>query len=95
MEIHSFASRLVAALMFVCLSSVPVCAGDWHEEFNELCGQVQTADSLGKEELGSLIERADKLLTVIEASDEPRKKVYIFRLKKCRAMFEFSVQLKQ
>lgn len=88
-------SQWIITLLIVFLFAPPVISGDWHDEFEELCSKVQTAESLTLEEINSLIERVDTLLPKIEASDDPKKKVYIFRLKKCRAFFEYIIELKK
>jgi hypothetical protein len=87
--------RAIVGLLFVCLLGVPGAAGDWHAEFDELCSKVEVLDDMGIEEIEALVQRADKLLPLIEASDDTKKKVYIFRLKKCRAMFDYTMRLKQ
>jgi len=55
---------------------------------------VEKADSLSMEELGLLIKRSDALLKILETINEPSRKVYIFRLKKCKAFFEYLIELK-
>jgi len=70
-------------------------ARDWHEEFEYICSKVETGDTLNREELKTLIERAGSLLKTIETIDEPSKKVYIFRLKKCKEFFEYLIELKK
>jgi hypothetical protein len=69
-------------------------AKDWHEEFEYICSKVEMGDSLSIEDLKSLIERADALLKTLENVNEPSKKIYIFRLKKCKAFFEYLIELK-
>lgn len=85
--------KIAFTFLLLLLMTIYAFAGDWHEEFNEICSKVDVADTLSVEELQTLIERSDKLLEQIKASDDSRKKVYIFRLKKCRSMFEYSIQL--
>lgn len=70
-------------------------AQDWHEEFDSICSKVETGDTLSVEEIRSLIERSEVLLKKIETIDDPSKKVYIFRLKKCKEFFEYLVELKK
>lgn len=93
LRIRGLTACLVTIIPIFLFSPDPVAAGDWHEEFDEICVQAQTADSLSEEELLSLVERADKLLPVIKASDDPRKKVYLFRLKKCRNLFVYMLEV--
>ncbi|MDP3297565.1 MAG: hypothetical protein Q8N09_08250 [Thermodesulfovibrionia bacterium] len=65
---------------------------DWRVEFNDICSKTNTAMSLTKEELTSLIERCDKLKATIETLDETPKKVYLKRLQMCRDMFVFVIE---
>lgn len=81
-------------ILILSFYSTAVTAG-WHEEFEEICSKVQMGDSLSREELRVLVERADKLVPLIKESTDPKKKVYIFRLKKCRSFFDFTLQMKQ
>jgi hypothetical protein len=41
------------------------------------------------------LDRCDKLMPVIESSDDRKKKVYLFRLKKARDMFEATQKLEE
>ncbi len=84
---------LIFGLTFII--NDPPYAKDWHEEFEHICSKVQTDDALSIEELKSLIERSEALLKIIENLDEPSKKMYIFRLKKCKAFFEYLIELKK
>jgi hypothetical protein len=86
---------LVAAFLFVSALSSSGAANDWLGEFNDICSQVDVVDSLSREEIQSLIDRCDKLMPVIESSDDRKKKVYLFRLKKARDMFEAAPQLEE
>jgi hypothetical protein len=83
----------------VCFFAATVFASEWQTEFqaefDDLCGQVQIADSMSIEELYALIERVDKLIPLIQGSNNPQRKVYIFRLKKCRNFFEYIIELKK
>jgi hypothetical protein len=87
-----------ALLVMVCGALVPVFAADvpeWLDEFEDICSQVAVVDSLEREEIQSLVDRCDKLMPVIESSDDRKKKVYLFRLKKARDMFEATLQLEE
>lgn len=83
---------LLVAVIFLCVHAAPGHADDWKAEFDALCSQVQAAEGKSTEELEDLIKRCDALMPVIKASDDPKKKVYIFRLKKCRKFFEYANQ---
>ena len=84
---------LVAAVLFVVALHSSGRADEWLEEFNDICSQVDVVDSLEREEVQRLVERCDELMPVIEGSENPKKKVYLFRLKKARDMFEFALQM--
>jgi hypothetical protein len=86
---------LVAVFLLVVALSSSGAADDWLEEFNDICSQVDVVDSLEREEVQRLVERCDKLMPVIEASENRKKKVYLFRLKKARDMFEAAPQLEE
>jgi hypothetical protein len=82
----------------VCGALVPVFAADvpeWLDEFEDICSQVEVVNSLEREEIQRLVDRCDKLMPVIESSDDRKKKVYLFRLKKARDMFEATLQLEE
>jgi len=86
------------ALMFLlalAMMSTPTAAGNWKDSFDEICSKTQASDSLSVQELMALIERSDKLMPEIQASDDPSKKIYLQRLKKCRALFEFMIDSKK
>jgi len=72
-----------------------VAAQSWVEDFDRICGQAEDADSLPTTKLQELVVESDKLFEVIEAGDDPRKKVYIFRLKKCRNLFIYIMNLRE
>jgi hypothetical protein len=65
---------------------------DPKEEFERLCGAVEEAPELSPEELTNLIADCDWLLLEFDKMPGPEKKVYIFRLKKCRNFFSFSLE---
>lgn len=63
--------------------------------FNKLCGQTENAETLPVEEITSMIAQCDSLMDKIMQSTHPKKKVLLFRLKKCRNFLEFIIQTKQ
>jgi hypothetical protein len=67
--------------------------GAWREEFARLCGATQTAASLTRPELEKLLPESDALLERIRGFEIPEAKVYTFRLEKCRAFLEYSLDL--
>lgn len=83
---------LACAILFLPQA---VMAEDWKAAFDEICSKVQGADSLSQQEIENLIKKADKTLPEIQASNDPGKKVYITRLKKCRGVYEFMLDTKK
>ena len=63
--------------------------------FNELCGRTDIAESLSVEELTTMVAECDTLEEKITNSSHPKKKILLFRLKKCRNFLDFMVQTKQ
>ena len=86
---------IVACLLTLAMVSAASAQDSWKPSFEEICSKVQATDNLSTAELAALIEKADKLAPVIQASDSPSKKVYILRLKKCRSLFEFIIDTKK
>ena len=88
---------IVASLLTLAtVSATATYAGDeWKPSFEEICSKVQATDNLSTAELTTLIQKADKLIPVIQSSDSPSKKVYVLRLKKCRSLFEFIIETKK
>jgi len=86
---------IVASLLTLATVSTATAQDSWKPSFEEICSKVQATDNLSSAELTALIEKADKLLPVIQASDSPSKKVYVLRLKKCRSLFEFIIDTKK
>jgi hypothetical protein len=87
-----------AVLIMVCGALAGAFAADvpeWLDEFEDICSQTMDAQSLSDEELQSLVERCEKLLPIIEQSTFSKKKVYLFRIKKCRDLFEFVLEVNQ
>ena len=62
---------------------------DWRQEFARICSKTGSADQLSGQELDSLINDSEKLLSVIELKDDPDAKLYLIRIKKCRNFFIF------
>ncbi len=84
---------LILAGMFTLVSGSPAIAAEaWQAAFEEICSKVDASGSLSAKELSALVERADKLAPEIQASNDPAKKVYLRRLKNCRAMYEFMIE---
>jgi len=90
---------LLIALLCILLNplllyTISLGEDDWHKEFEYICSRVEVGESLKLEELRQLSDRADALLKRLQDLKERSKKVYIFRLKKCKAFFEYLIELK-
>jgi len=88
------ACTILLLLMLMPYFSSFAAAQSWVEDFDNICAQAEVADSLPTETLKELAVASDRLLAVIEASNDPKKKVYIFRLKKCRNLFGYIIDLR-
>lgn len=85
----SFTACMLAG-MIMLLAAPPVTAEEnWKDSFNEICGKVQGAESMSNQEIKAMMDRADKLVPMIKSSNEPGKKVFLLRLKRCRGVYEF------
>lgn len=87
----------IVLFLFLLMSyySPLASAQSWIEDFDRICSQAEDADSLPTAKLKELVMESDKLLEAIEASNDPRKKVYIFRLRKCRNLFVYVMDLRE
>lgn len=87
----------IVLFMFLLMSyfSPLASAQSWIEDFDKICGQTEDADSLPTAKLKELVMESDKLLEVIEGGNDPRKKVYVFRLRKCRNLFVYIINLRE
>jgi len=85
----------VLVLFSFGIFAAPASASDWRESFDRLCGLTTEAQELTAEELAGLINESDELLTVIAAADSRDKKVFLFRLKKCRSFFAYMYEIKK
>ena len=96
-KLVTFISILNCIMFLLVLLNNHAIANDesWKDEFNTLCGNTEKAMTMSEDELNIFIERCDKLLPVIEAADEPRKKAYLFRLGKCRKFFQYMIDSKE
>jgi hypothetical protein len=82
-------------LFFICVFSHAAFASSWTEDFDRICAQTEDAGSLPTAQLKELVKESDKLLEVIETGNDPGKKVYIFRLRKCRNLFAYILDLRE
>ncbi len=77
------------------LGAVVAEAGSWKDDFNRLCAQTATAESLSGQELDNLVAECDQVIRTVEKSDTPETKVILFRLKKCRNLFVYLREVKK
>lgn len=89
--LHNICFVMSLLLVFAGISQ----AGTWKEDFERLCGYTEEASSLSTDQIQELIQESDRLLKTLETVNEPEKKVYIFRLKKCRNFFEYILDLRE
>ncbi len=86
------ASRLLGLLLFLTLSSGTASGASWKTEFEDICVHTIEAPSLSTERIRELIDESDRLMKTIEKGKDPQKKVYLFRLKKCRNFFLYILE---
>ena len=65
----------------------------WKEEFERLCAQTEIVATLPDKQIRDLIKDSDALLEKLESLKDRQVRVYVFRLKKCRMFFEYSLEL--
>ncbi len=70
-------------------------ADSWHMDFDRICGSVSSGENLSTKSLYDLIEESGHLEKIIAKSNHPAKKVYLFRLKKCRAFFKYLIDMRE
>lgn len=61
----------------------------WRDEFERICGKTGEAGQMGEAELTKLISESERLREKIESGNDPDRKVYLFRVRKCRDFFVF------
>jgi hypothetical protein len=92
----SIAKILCLIAILICVSNLSFAdESSWREEYNSICGNSHEAGLLSKEDLIVRIDKCKELLNVIKASDNPRKKIYIFRLEKCSNLYQYFIDAKK
>ena len=82
--------RVFLVSILICVSSLSFAnEKSWTDEYNSICGDSQEAVLLPREKINILIDKCDKLLKKIDASDNPRKKIFKFRIEKCKNFYKF------
>lgn len=89
--------KILAALLLITAAAVAYAAeqGGWKADFDRLCGVTDMATTFSVDELRSLIDDCDRLVETLNKVNPPKKKLYVFRLKKCRNLFAFVLDTKQ
>jgi hypothetical protein len=98
-------NRLVRALAALCmtwsLAALVPCEGsraqeegpaDWRTEFEAVCVKTDLAMTLSNDELTDLVARCDRLEGQIARETEIVRKVYLKRLRSCRALFAYVLE---
>lgn len=70
-------------------------AMEWKDAFAAICGEVERTPELSEAHLAILIAASDVLEARIEASGARDAKIYLFRLRKCRDLFRYSLDLRE
>ena len=87
---------ILSAVFLILIMFVMNCRSyaeqNWLHEFTEICNKTDESATMKKEELRALIMRCDSLRTTIEKSDDPQKNVYLFRIDKCRKLFNYVLE---
>jgi len=86
---NTFFILTLLSLLLGSANLLTAAGDDWRNDFDRICANTANAGKLSSEELSKLVDESDRLLKVIEASNEHDKKVYLIRLKKCRNFLEF------
>ncbi len=86
---------LIICNIFICSSSIAFAVEEWIAEFDYLCGKTDESLNLKIEELQQLVDRCDKLKTLIENSEHPQKKIYLKRLENCRKLFIYMISVRE
>lgn len=90
-RMHLIAS---AFILFSFLFTGLCLAGDWKQDFEEMCGKTERAESMSVDELSTIITECERVQKEAEESTDPQKKIYIFRIKKCLNFYKFMKQTK-
>jgi len=86
--------QTVVICLIVLFGAAIVQGGSLQEDFDKLCVHTQDAESLSLERLQELVTECDRLKERIEESNDPKKKLLLFRLNKCRNFLAYMVELK-
>lgn len=81
--------------LLILFSSAVVYGDSMQEEFDGICIHTQDAEDLSLEKLQELVMQCDQLQKKIEESSDEKKKVLLFRLKKCCDFLTYVMEIKQ
>jgi hypothetical protein len=87
--------QTIATCSIVLFTFAGVYGASLREEFDKLCIQTQEAESLSLEKLHELVTECNQLQKKIEESNNGKKKLLLFRLKKCHDFFAYIIELKE
>jgi len=79
----------------ILFASAVVYGDSLQEEFDGICIHTQEAEDLSLERLQELVMQCDNLKKKIEESSDEKKKVLLFRLKKCCDFLTYVMEIKQ
>lgn len=83
---------VIFAFLFLSYFSGVCIAGDWKQDFENMCGKTETAESMSDAELSTIITECERVKKEAEESKDPQKKVFLFRIKKCLNFYIFMQQ---
>ena len=76
---------IICVSLFISTFFINPCfAVDWKQDFEDMCGKTERAEGMSDDELSSMITECERVLKEATESDDPQKKVFLFRIKKCR-----------
>ena len=87
--------QTVVICLIVLFGAAIVQGGSLQEDFDKLCVHTQDAESLSLERLQELVTECDRLKERIEESNDPKKKLLLFRLNKCRNFLAYMLELRK
>ena len=88
-----FRGLLVISVLLLLMQ--PAWAEQWVADVERLCSTLMDAENLSAQELKAMIAEFDDLIKVIEKSEHPKKKLFLFRAKKCRNFYQFTLDTKE
>ncbi len=103
MKTNGMMNRLVRNMLIAGIGGVIAltapsaawCEEAWKSSFDDICSKVDASGTMSVAELSGMVERLEKLAPEIAASGDPSKKIYLQRLKKCKAMYQFMIDSKK